>query len=392
MKVNKILITSSNKNPTKESRQQTISDLSEMISKNELTLPLYQRDLSWTLDKCIDLFNYQLLGKSPISAISINVINNTNEHVPQVSFIDRELVENVSNNHYSVVDGQQRLTTNYKAYVNHEDFKNIVLDLGKGKFIKSDTEIKRNQIPVGILYNGNNEVLQKYISEHKELSSFDINGLLLQIRTKFMNYNYTINSASDLTEDEQIEWFEVLNNAGSRVSSIQMRFSKLKTKGLDIYKDYTNIYIRNVEEYGFDFFKPQKTTVSYPIAALNPAFEQIKNNNEQEEIVEHATNYAPIPSDTKENQLCNLNIDDFKKCIEMTLSSLNTVLNFIEESGLKDPDRIDYINYLIGYVVFNGEKSLKANSEKIKDWYNKVDFSNKSNSKRRGMYNQLLYL
>jgi hypothetical protein len=30
------------------------------------------------------------------------------------------------------------------------------------------------------------------------------------------NYNYTINLAEDLSEDEQISWFEVLNNAGSR--------------------------------------------------------------------------------------------------------------------------------------------------------------------------------
>lgn len=33
--------------------------------------------------------------------------------------------------------------------------------------------------------------------------------------------------AEDLSEDEQITWFEVLNNAGSRVSIIQMRFAKM---------------------------------------------------------------------------------------------------------------------------------------------------------------------
>ena len=60
---------------------------------------------------------------------------------------------------------------------------------------------------------------------------------------KIKNYNYTINSADALSEDEQIEWFEVRNNAGSRVSIIQMRFSKLKMYGIDIYKQYTSVYV-----------------------------------------------------------------------------------------------------------------------------------------------------
>ena len=76
------------------SRQEYIFTFCEYIDKNELTLPLYQRDVSWTLAKCVELLNYQLLSKSPISAISINIINNTEKGVavPQVSFIEREVL------------------------------------------------------------------------------------------------------------------------------------------------------------------------------------------------------------------------------------------------------------------------------------------------------------
>ena len=69
MNVNKQLLAAANINPTKNSSQDYIFALCENIEKNELTLPLYQRDLSWTLKKCVELLNYQLLSKSPISAI-----------------------------------------------------------------------------------------------------------------------------------------------------------------------------------------------------------------------------------------------------------------------------------------------------------------------------------
>lgn len=46
----------------------------------------------------------------------------------------------------------------------------------------------------------------------------DVMAFLLLARTKILSYAYTVNMAEDLSEDEQITWFEVLNNAGSRVS------------------------------------------------------------------------------------------------------------------------------------------------------------------------------
>ena len=42
-----------------------------------------------------------------------------------------------------------------------------------------------------------------------------------------------------------------------------------------------------------------------PISALNPAYELVMNKV-------HSNNFAPIPSDTKENQLCNISMEDLK--------------------------------------------------------------------------------
>ena len=228
MRISKELVKAASVNPTKKSTQMSIVEMCNKIEEQVISLPLYQRDLSWTLDKCISLLNYQLLGKAPVSPISMNVINDIKDCVPQVSFIDREIIDVVERGQFSVVDGQQRLTTNYKAYCNHEDFRNIVLDLGRGRFVESEQAIRTNQIPVGIVLNRDDAVLFEYTNKKSALRKPEVTNVLLQVRSKIKNYNYTINSAEDLDEDEQIEWFEVLNNAGSRVSIIQMRFSKLK--------------------------------------------------------------------------------------------------------------------------------------------------------------------
>jgi hypothetical protein len=387
MNINRQLLESASLNPTKNSRQDYIFTLCANIEKNELTLPLYQRDVSWTLHKCIELLNYQLLSKSPISAISINVINNTSKDfaVPQVSFIERKILPNIVRGQMSVVDGQQRLTTNYKAYSDHPDLKNVVLDLGKGEFIEISQELRKNQIPVGVLLNKDDEKLITYTANHKALSSPSVVNALLQIRNKIKTYQYTINFATDLSEDEQINWFEVLNNAGSRVSIIQMRFSKLKAHGVDVYTQYTHLYKDKVSEHGYDYFDtPQKASVSYPIAALNPAYEVLITGR-------HSNNCAPISSDTKENQLCNLDPLKLKQCFDLTLSALDKTLEFIEENHLTKFNRSDYVNYLVGYFVFHKDgKITNVQKEALINWYNTVNFTNKSNTERRKIYSDLL--
>jgi len=247
-----------------------------------------------------------------------------------------------------------------------------------------ETAIKNYQIPIGILLNKNDSVLFDYTSKKTTLKSPEILSLLLQVKSKIKNYNYTINSAEDLSEDQQIEWFEVLNNAGSRVSIIQMRFSKLKAHGIDIYTQYTNIFRNKLNEAGYeDFFSPQKTVVSYPIAALNPAYETVTGRA-------HSNNYAPIPSDSKENQLCSLETNDLTKCFTLTLEALDRVLDFIDNNDLRKPSRIDYINYLLGYFIFNCSDLDENTKESLIKWYDDVDFTNKSNSDRRDLFTNLI--
>ena len=162
----------------------------------------------------------------------------------------------MSRTQISIVDGQQRLTTNYKAYTDSEDFRNIVLDLIKGRFLLVEGAIERYQIPVGKLLNKEDSVFYSYIMNSKYLRKENVLPVLLQCRTKIRNYYYTINQADDLSEDEQIEWFEVLNNAGSRVSALQN----------EIFKDENSwnlISIRNIRIFSeIDFWNMVITSLS----------------------------------------------------------------------------------------------------------------------------------
>ena len=388
MKINEKLKKFAGINPTKKTFQMSVLEICEQIDRNDITLPLYQRDVSWTLKQAVELFNYQLLGAAPVAPISMNQISNTIGEVHQISFLTRELVKDIKNKHLSVTDGQQRTTANYKAYDNNPEFRNVVLDLVKGKFLINEEEIKKHQIQIGILLNRDDSVFYEYLNKNKTLSKPECMTLLFQIRSKLRDYNYTINLAEDLTEDEQIEWFEVLNNAGSKVTRIQMKFSKLKIKDIDIYKDYTNVFNLKIEGRGFDsLYSLKPTEVSIPIAALNPAYEVITEK-------EHSPNFTPIPSDVRETQLCSLASDDSEKlveCFKLTLKALDTALDFIDNNKLIEPSRIDYITYLTGFFVFNNLDDLTdIQINEVIKWYNNVSFPNMSNGERRKEFTKLL--
>jgi Protein of unknown function DUF262 len=386
IRINRSLQKNAFRDPTKETVQKSISQLCNEVDIGQIIMPIFQRDLSWTTAKKVELYNFQLNGFAPVSPISINKIGPRSLDMPHVSMIDRLEVENLQEGKLSVIDGQQRISTNYQAYTNDESIRDIVLDITKGYFLDlNGKDIKKSQIPVGILYNKNPKVYTEYIKANPSLAEFEVSSLLGQIRTKFFNYFYTINIAQDLSGEEQIQWFDVLNLAGSRVPEVQMKLTRLQIKGLDFYKEYSNVFREKLELAGFDnLFVQKNTEVSIPLAALNPAFEIILGKK-------HASNYSPIPSDTKESTISDMEPNKLRKCFEMTLTALDRTLDFINENNLPEPSRIDYITYLTGYFVYKKDMQLSdLSKQKLIEWYNKANFANKSNKERRQMFNDLL--
>ena len=100
------------KDPSKTSQSKSIATLCNEVESGAMTLPVFQTYTRWTLDKCIELLNFQLKGDAPVAPISINVINDNSIAIPQVSFIERCLIPiSLLRARYSLVDGQQRVST-----------------------------------------------------------------------------------------------------------------------------------------------------------------------------------------------------------------------------------------------------------------------------------------
>ncbi|OPJ63706.1 GmrSD restriction endonuclease domain-containing protein [Clostridium chromiireducens] len=377
--------------PSKERKEITIRELCSDIEKGKIVLPVFQTYLRWTKEKATALFNYQLSGKAPVAPISINLIDDPEQVIEQITFLNREIVnKNDLVGKLSVADGQQRLSTNYKAYINHRHFQNIVLDLRKCKFITFDMNVQTKptnyQIPVGILYNKDQSVFYEYVNSKNSLKKDDVKDVLSSIRKKHEKYYYVVNFAKNMSKAEQMGWFEVLNLAGTQVTESMVYLTDLLVKGVDFYTEYAIPFGEKLYNYGFgDLFPRKSAEISIPLAALNPAFNKVTVKN-------RTNNSSPIPSDVKPKSIGKCEVSDIKKMIQVTLEALDNVLNFLDSTvGIKKLERIDIITYLIGLFIENDISKMNDKQRKfVIKWINEVDFINNSNKLRREKYSNLL--
>ena len=389
IKVNQELNFYATSDPTKESKPVAIRDLCEDVKSEKLTIPIYQTYLRWSVEKYIALFNFQLLGKAAVSPISINVIEDPSFATQQLTLIDRQKISSDRiKGKLSLNDGQQRISCNYMAFIDHQDLKCIVLDLSKGKFVYNTKQLRTSQIPVGVLYNDNDDVFSSYIEENKQFQPFKIQSLLMKIRTKHFGYFYTVNYAKDLSQREQEDWFEVLNNAGTRVTGLHLHMTEMLAKGIDFYKDCSIvIYDKFCESDLEHLFFVKTTETSAPFSMLNASYEKHFNKK-------HKLSFSPIPSDAKGALMGSLEADDIKAIILMTISSVERALQFIEENELPLPDKIDYVSYLAGAFSFIGDNALsQMQIDGFIDWYKKENFEYKGdNFQRRQSFETLVNL
>jgi len=278
-RINKDLLVNVTLNPTTNTTQRTIEELCRDIDKRKIVLPYYQTGIRWTNQKIIDLLNFELNGYAPLAPISVNNITTKDSKVLQVTFIDRDVVLEDEENwgRISVNDGQQRLSANYFAYINHPRVENMVLDLFKGEFreLPNIFQIKKHQIPIGILLNKDIDVFDKYKDENSFLKTKEAFNILMKVRYKMFSYWLTVNQATDLTQEQQLDWFWKLNNAGSVISALQMKFSEQYVEGIDIHIDYLDKFITILNDTNMNRCIQKETETSIPIATLNPAIEVI---------------------------------------------------------------------------------------------------------------------
>lgn len=382
--------------PTKESVTMSIQSICQNVEDNKILLPIFQTGLRWTTQKVIDLLNFQLTGFAPVSPISMCKLDFGYERSAelvsklgkQIKLIERETLYDLKGEIYSLTDGQQRVSTNYKCYIGHADYDNILLDLSKGRFVKSDYPVlpKEGQIPVGVLYNKDMSVFISYLDNHSEFSDRTISNYITAIRNKFMGYNYTIHFAKNLSEKQQLEWFEILNNAGSKIPGKEMELAKLKVKDIDFHKEYIENFLDLIDKYNFEnCFPSEPTKTTYPLSALNPGYDYFF-------ATERASNMSPTPSDVQITKLCSLNVEELKRLFTYTLEALEKVLKLIDSHPniSENIKRMEYITFGLGYYVFNDNTLSPEQEGFLLNWFQNTKFVNKSNTDKRLIYQKLI--
>jgi len=387
-RINKDLLVNVTLNPTTNTTQRTIEELCRDIDKRKIVLPYYQTGIRWTNQKIIDLLNFELNGYAPLAPISVNNITTKDSKVLQVTFIDRDVVLEDEENwgRISVNDGQQRLSANYFAYINHPRVENMVLDLFKGEFreLPNIFQIKKHQIPIGILLNKDIDVFDKYKDENSFLKTKEAFNILMKVRYKMFSYWLTVNQATDLTQEQQLDWFWKLNNAGSVISALQMKFSEQYVEGIDIHIDYLDKFITILNDTNMNRCIQKETETSIPIATLNPAIEVILGKKS-------GSHRSTIATDRNENVLAKLNSEQLEKCFEITLRALEQAIKFIKDNDLSDPQRMEYITFLAAlYIYLENEELNELQKDKYIEWYKKTQIVNMQNTEKRNEYEEVL--
>ena len=279
----------------------------------------------------------------------------------------------------TVIDGQQRLSIYLKAYTNNSDYSNIVFDYDSCIF-KENFSPSNKQIPIGILFNQDFSIFNNYLTK---IETPEVN-LIKTIRNKFMNYTIWIMYANNLFRDQQLNWFTELNNAGSSITESNLFLFKLdaKDKELKAYESYILPYNRLISSYGFKNLLSSKTTISYPLAALNPIIEKMFPANRK-------NNYTPIPSDIKTGILDSICSSELKMMFEESLNALRWTLEFFSNNNIT-PTRMEYITFISGFYSIHHPSNEMFNNLKI--WCNNTVFTDKTNTEKRQIYSLLLSL
>lgn len=371
--------------PAKGTYPYSVAQICEAIVKKQLVIPQFQIFIRWPEKKMVDLYNYMLESKSPLSSISINKMRFSKNIGKHYSILERKLIPNEDmKNAEGIVDGFQRCLSLANAYTNKEEVSRIVFDMKKGKFILINdiSKIKIHQIPVGILYNEHYEVYEDYLKNNPFLDEYKYT--LDNIRNKFFHYNITINMAEDLDEEAQIIWFNELNLGGVRLTAPMVLLSGLLDKGADFYYEYSKPFIEIFKQKNLMYLFARKSTeTSIPLAVLNCAYEYVFN-------LEHKNNFCPIASDAKISKISKCSVEDIKLMFTLVLNSLEKTFDLLKDN-LDDIDRIEVYTFITGYFVKNNRMELsKERKEMLLNWAIHVDFERLGNSERRELFTNLL--
>jgi len=371
----------------------TVPEILNLIEKEELVLPVIQRQLVWTEEQIEMLFNTLMKKHIFGSIITVKDFQDRkplfNSYRPFIrdfnfgSFVSKDTPEKLPYDVSYVVDGQQRLSAIYIGIKGSYNGKELYFDLlseykhNEFAFEFSDRKEKL-KYEVERYTDGSKRrtlwykvkdifrLLQDYAGEYREVaehiivsSNIDLNQeekeTVIRNLERFRDVFITskvigvgevyINRSRNLEENrkEIVELFRRLNQGGTKLSASDLMSSFLKAYGGREIEKFLHVDVNQFEDLGLG----------------------------QDEIVK----YVFILQDNPKKEIANIEESDSKFILEnrdRIIGSLVAVRKFLQASGLynffKDfkPSPSVIPLYFIGYFVFH-KTQTKEQAEKFFD-------------------------
>jgi len=371
-----------------------IMDVIEKIQKEEIVLPVVQRELVWDEEKIVLLFDTVLRGNSFGAIMTLKDWRGKEplfEYRPFIkdyvkdTFIFSTKTEKLSSDISYVIDGQQRLSAFYIGLIGSYNGKELYFDLLSEwnkevfylDFASSPNELK-NQVDTS---DGNGK---------RRTLWYRVKDLFLQLKNAGGQYKFVVNQILSQYRDinfieeekerirENIDIFntQFLNSRNLGICEVMINFEK------DIYwnrRKAVELFIRlnqgGTRLSALDLMA--STLKSFSAENEKFLYEDIKEFSDiglgQDEIIK----YIFLLQDNHRKELTDIEKSDsdfIQNNKERILNSLRGVKQFLKASGLYDffaeqnPSVIPL--FFIGYHLFH-KKNVKT--EDIKDYFRNIE-------------------
>jgi len=371
-----------------------IMDVIEKIQKEEIVLPVVQRELVWDEEKIVLLFDTVLRGNSFGAIMTLKDWRGKEplfEYRPFIkdyvkdTFIFSTKTEKLSSDISYVIDGQQRLSAFYIGLIGSYNSKELYFDLLSEwdkevfylDFASSPNELK-NQVDTS---DGNGK---------RRTLWYRVKDLFLQLKNAGGQYKFVVNQILSQYRDinfieeekerirENIDIFntQFLNSRNLGICEVMINFEK------DIYwnrRKAVELFIRlnqgGTRLSALDLMA--STLKSFSAENEKFLYEDIKEFSDiglgQDEIIK----YIFLLQDNHRKELTDIEKSDsdfIQNNKERILNSLRGVKQFLKASGLYDffaeqnPSVIPL--FFIGYHLFH-KKNVKT--EDIKDYFRNIE-------------------
>ena len=371
-----------------------IMDVIEKIQKEEIVLPVVQRELVWDEEKIVLLFDTVLRGNSFGAIMTLKDWRGKEplfEYRPFIkdyvkdTFIFSTKTEKLSSDISYVIDGQQRLSAFYIGLIGSYNSKELYFDLLSEwnkevfylDFASSPNELK-NQVDTS---DGNGK---------RRTLWYRVKDLFLQLKNAGGQYKFVVNQILSQYRDinfieeekerirENIDIFntQFLNSKNLGICEVMINFEK------DIYwnrRKAVELFIRlnqgGTRLSALDLMA--STLKSFSAENEKFLYEDIKEFSDiglgQDEIIK----YIFLLQDNHRKELTDIEKSDsdfIQNNKERILNSLRGVKQFLKASGLYDffaeqnPSVIPL--FFIGYHLFH-KKNVKT--EDIKDYFRNIE-------------------